>query len=198
MVKTAVAVAGLPVIIDLKAQDLTKSLQRVKGELPEYWDRSYIRERLHLVTDAKAQMLITTLWRSGIRITEAVSLRKADLLFPDYLMRVRWLKNRKYLHRMVPLHPTLKDILQVYTANLKADDLVFPFTRQRAWQLIQQWLEGNPHKLRHSFAVNWLKCGGDIVTLSRILGHSDLKTTMIYLQIVPVDQGRELLKVQFD
>jgi integrase/recombinase XerD len=188
----------LPEVIGQRSQNLTKSPGRVKEELPEYWEREYIGERLNHVTDARARMLITFLWRSGVRITEAVSLRKQDLDFLNYVMKVRWLKSRKYLHRMVPLHPSLRDLLQVYTAGMKSEELVFPLSRQRAWQITQRWLGGNPHKLRHSFAVNWLRSGGEIVTLSRILGHSDIKVTMVYLRIVPVDQGKELLKVRFD
>lgn len=71
-------------------------------------------------------------------------------------------------------------------------------TRQRAWQLTQKYLGGHPHQLRHSFAVNWLRSGGEIVVLHRMLGHSKVQTTMEYLKIVPTDQGKELLKIQFD
>lgn len=198
MDKTDAEAMQLPAVVPPVLQNLTKAAERVKAELPEYWDRLEINEKLAKVTNPKDRMLIVCLWRSGVRITEAISLRKQDIDFLGYMMKVRWLKSRKYAHRMVPVHPGLRDLLQLYTAGLKAEELVFPFSRQRAWQITQQWLGGNPHKLRHSFAVNWLKCGGDIVTLSRILGHSDIRVTMVYLRIVPVDQGKELLKVQFD
>ena len=57
--------------------------------------------------------------------------------------------------------------------------------------------DDSPHRFRNSFAVHWLRCGGRLEVLSQMLGHSDIKTTMIYLKIVPVDQGKELLKVRF-
>jgi len=58
-------------------------------------------------------------------------------------------------------------------------------------------MNGHPHQFRHSFAVNWLRCGGELVVLSRMLGHSNIQSTMEYLKIVPLDVGKELLKIQF-
>jgi hypothetical protein len=46
--------------------------------------------------------------------------------------------------------------------------------------------------------VSWLRSGGNIIILSRMLGHAKTQSTMEYLKIVPGDQARELLKVQFD
>lgn len=191
-------ISGVPAVPVRAGQELTKYAGTVKrDELPKYWERDYVNAQLARIADHRHQMLLRYLWMSGVRITEALSLRRQDCNFSAYTMTVRWLKSRKYLTRVVPMHPRLRDILQVYTATMKAEDRVFPMTRQRAWQLVQKYFDGNPHKFRHSFAVNWLRSGGDIVTLHKILGHSKIETTMIYLQIVPVDQGRELLKVDF-
>ena len=169
----------------------------VKQELPKYWDKGYINHKIEECQNHQYKMLLVFLWYSGVRITEAVSLRKQDIDFANYVMQVRWLKSRKYNHRIVPIHPELRNLLQLYTAPMKSEDRVFPITRQRAWQITKQYLNGSPHQLRHSFAVNWLRCGGDIVTLYRVLGHSKIQTTMEYLKIVPIDQGKELIKIQF-
>jgi integrase len=179
-------------------KNLTKTSSRVKQDLPKYWDKEYINNRLESIIDNKNKMLIRFLWMSGVRISEALSLHKKDIDFKNYVMRIKWLKNRKYNERIVPIHPKLKDILEMYTAAMNLEDRIFPFTRQRAWQITTLWLDGNPHKLRHSFAVNWLRCNGDLVTLHRILGHSKIQTTMEYLKIVPIDQGKELIKINFD
>ena len=180
------------------SRDLTIRAESVKRDLPPYWDRDEINNLIFHVQNHEHQMLLRFLWMSGVRVTEAVSLRKQDIDIQNYVMRVRWLKSRKYRERMVPIHPRLRDLLQLYTATMKAEDRVFPMTRQRAWQICKKHLGGKTHKLRHSFAVNWLRCGGDVVTLHRVLGHSKIQTTMEYLKIVPVDQGKELLKVRFD
>lgn len=178
-------------------QDLTKAVESVKRDLIPYWDRHELNQLLDRIANHEHQMLLRFLWMSGVRVTEAVSLRKQDIDFENYVMRVRWLKSRKYNERVVPIHPRLRDLMRLYTATMKVEERVFPLTRQRAWQLCQKYLGGKTHKLRHSFAVNWLRCDGDLVALHRILGHSKLQTTMEYLKIVPRDQGRELLKVQF-
>lgn len=184
-------------MVVLERQNLTIQAERVKSELPKYWDKEKVNQMIELVNNYQHKMLLTFLWYSGVRITEAISLRKQDIDFEHYTMQVRWLKSRKYQHRVVPIHPELRNLLQFYTASLKAEDRVFSITRQRAWQITRKCLNGHPHQLRHSFAVNWLRCDGDIVTLHRILGHSKIQTTMEYLKIVPNDLGKELIKISF-
>lgn len=186
-------------VVILKGQDLTFSSgkESKKKDIPKYWDRDYINSIINSVPNYKYKMLIKFLWMSGVRITEAVNLTKGNIDFENYVMVVKWLKSRKYKERVVPIHPLLREILQVYVANLKDSDRVFPITRQRAFQITMKYLGGSPHQLRHSFAVNWLRCDGDLVILHKILGHSKIQTTMEYLKIVPTEQGKELLKITF-
>lgn len=182
----------------LSHKDLTKATQSVKRDITPYWDKETLNAKIDTITNHKDKMFIIFLWYSGVRVTEAVTLRKQDIDFKNYTMRLRWLKSRKYNERVAPIHPQLKELLQLYTAPMRQEDKVFNFTRQRAYQITTKWLGGNPHKIRHSFAVNWLRCNGDIVTLHRILGHSKIQTTMEYLKIVPIDQGKELIKISFN
>ena len=51
----------------------------------------------------------------------------------------------------------------------------------------------SPHTLRHTFAVNFLQSGGDIYMLARILGHSSVRTTEVYLKSLGIEA---LQKVQ--
>lgn len=182
----------------LSNQNLTNSYQKVKKDFAKYWEREFINQKIDLVNNYQHKMLLRFLWMSGVRISEAITLTKGAIDFKNYIITVKWLKSRKYNYRNVPLHPELKNILELYTAPLKSDDKVFNITRQRAWQLVKKHLGGHPHQFRHSFAVNWLRCGGDIITLHRMLGHSKIETTMEYLKIVPIDQGKELIKIKFN
>lgn len=179
-------------------RNLTIATETVKRDLPPYWDRQEINTLLNRINNQEHQMLFRFLWMSGVRVTEAVTLRKQDIDTENFTMRVRWLKSRKYRERVVPVHPELLTLLRLYTAPMKAEDRVFPISRQRVWQLSKKYFGGKTHKFRHSFAVNWLRSGLDLPTLSRVLGHGNIRTTMVYQQIVPVDQGKELIKVRFD
>ena len=178
--------------------DLTKTYQKVKSDLPKYWDKDFINFTINKIVNPRHQILFRFLWMSGVRISECINIKKGDIDFDNYTLNLKWLKSRKYNYRNAPMHPTLRNFLQLYTAAMKENDFVFPISRQRAWQLTQKYFKGNPHQFRHSFAVNWLRSSGDVFILSKVLGHSKIQTTMEYLKIVPVDQGKELLKISFD
>ncbi len=184
-------------IVPITRQDLTKSEQKVKSEFARYWEKEYINQRLSSIEDGSHKMLFTTLWYTGLRVSEVLALKKKDIDFSNYTLEALWQKNRKYKYRIVPMHPIIKNMLEIYCGNLKAEARLFPITRQRAWQLCRRYFDGNPHMFRHSFAVNWLRGEGDIVILHKVLGHSRIQTTLEYLKIVPIDQGKELIKITF-
>ncbi len=185
-------------LIVLKPQDLTKTHQSVnKQDLPKYIDAQTIKERLEQVTNNNDRMLIIFLWMTGCRISEALGVLKKDIDLQNNTIQLRWLKSRKYNYRNIPMHPQLKQLLSFYLAPIKAEDKVFPFSRQRAFQITQKWLGASPHKLRHSFAVHYLRSGGELFDLHLLLGHSKIQTTMEYTKIVPKDLAKELNKVSF-
>ncbi len=77
--------------------------------------------------------------------------------------------------------------------------LVFPFSRQRGWQLIEKLgrrvgIRGlHPHSLRHLLATTWVAKGLDTKKLQLLLGHASIATTMEY-----VDSDFEQLKSEYD
>lgn len=180
-----------------KGKSLTIKSQDVKRELPKYLEPDFINEKIEELKPGMNRMLITFLWMSGVRVTEAISVRKQDIDFKNNIVRLSWLKNRKFKERHIPIHSKLSPLLYWYCGQINQEDKLFPITRQRAFQITKQFLGASPHQLRHSFAVHFLRSGGDIISLHRLLGHSKIQTTMEYLKIVPQDLAISLEKVGF-
>ena len=185
-------------VIQQGSENVTIHAETVhKEEIRKYLDKEEIQNKIMTIESARDRMFIVFLWMSGVRISEAISFKKQDIDFKNRMLKVRWLKSRKYKNRIVPLHNKLCLMLEVFTAAKKQEDVIFEFSRIQGFRIVKKHLDISPHQLRHSFAVHWLRCDGDIVTLHRVLGHSKIQTTMEYLKIVPVDQAKELDKIEF-
>ena len=102
--------------------------------------------------------------------------------------------------------PVDKDTLLLINRYLKwrrqfsyRGPLLFPFTRQRGWQLIEQigrraGISGlHPHSLRHLLATTWAAKGLDVKKLQLMLGHASIATTMEY-----IDSNFEQLKAEYE
>ncbi len=77
--------------------------------------------------------------------------------------------------------------------------LLFPFSRQRGWQIVERLgrrigIKGlHPHSLRHLLATTWVSKGLDVKKLQLMLGHASISTTMEY-----VDFSFEQLRSEYD
>ncbi len=136
----------------------------------------------------------------GLRASELVSLRLANLQLSDGTLKVVCSKGRR--DRFVPVIPWLVRTLGLYLAHgrpaLLRDhqfDNVFlgrngrPMTSRGLWFLVQRVVSPvvgrrvSPHTLRHSFASRALSGGGNLAALQKALGHSQPSTTMIYTHL---------------
>jgi integrase/recombinase XerD len=192
-----------PTIFEEK--NLTKGFENVKKEQLKYLSRDEIHKVLDQVTGSKEKLLFLFMWYTGCRVTEVIGVRKRDIDFKNKEITIRWLKNRKYLYRTMPIHSQIKQLLELSTTAIGLDTLVFPYSRQRVWQIFKKHQFGkfnwiHPHTFRHSFAVNYLRqadSANDLVILRKLMGHSSILTTMKYLDIVPRDQAKQLAKIEF-
>ena len=145
---------------------------------------------------ARDVALLTLLYGTGLRISEALSLRRGDVPLGETLSILG--KGRK--ERIVPLLPVVRDAIAHYVALLP-----FAQTREaplfvsrtakamsaREAQLLMQRLRGalglsaraTPHALRHSFATHVLAGGGDLRAVQELLGHASLSTTQTYTKL---------------
>jgi len=147
--------------------------------------------------ETRARMVALTALDTGMRIQEILNLRRSDLDFENLLFRVNGKGNKQ---RLVPMSIELRKLLFRYLGQHKFDRLVCtgggtsPTQRNlsRDFKLLCSRLgitgvRASFHTLRHSFAVNYLKSGGNVIYLQRILGHASLEMTNRYTKSLGIE-----------
>ena len=148
---------------------------------------------------ARDAAVLALLYGSGLRISEALGLKRADAPVPGKgdAMTVTGKGNKQ---RMVPVLTEVAQLIADYVAlcpyDLPADGPLFVGARggplsPRIVQLAMERLRGalglpdtaTPHALRHSFATHLLARGGDLRAIQELLGHASLSTTQIYTAV---------------
>jgi integrase/recombinase XerD len=146
--------------------------------------------------------LIEVLYATGLRVTELVSLRIADVrldqgyvqclgkgskerIVPLGDVAVGWV--RRYVAEARPKFVAKKDPPWLFVSQRGARRL----TRGGFWQILKDYGSAagiqahlSPHVLRHSFATHLLERGADLRAIQTMLGHSDLSTTQIYTHVL--------------
>jgi integrase/recombinase XerC len=145
---------------------------------------------------ARDAAVLALLYGSGLRISEALKLKRGDVGSSDAVTVIG--KGGK--QRMVPVLPHVQKLIADYVAlcpyDLAGHDPLFVGARggplsPRVVQLAMARLRGalglpetaTPHALRHSFATHLLARGGDLRSIQELLGHASLSTTQIYTEV---------------
>jgi integrase/recombinase XerD len=149
------------------------------------------QRRLHLV--------VLLLLDTGCRISEALGLRVSDVSLEDLLITLDG-KGRK--QRVVPFSFELRKVLFRYIDEFrKPNSLLFASRTETIWsrrnvlrdvKLLSTKLGFTApgrtlHAFRHTFAVNYLRRGGSVFHLQKVLGHSTLEMTRRYANLVTAD-----------
>jgi integrase/recombinase XerD len=144
--------------------------------------------------------MLETLYASGLRVTELVSLRIAQVSLDMGVLRILG-KGAK--ERLTPLGQEAIEWIARYQKQArpellgaKKSDALFvtgrgtAMTRQSFWHLIKRHafhagIKQNisPHTLRHAFATHLINHGADLRVVQLLLGHSDITTTQIYTHV---------------
>jgi integrase/recombinase XerD len=147
--------------------------------------------------------MLELMYATGIRISEAVTLRLRDLDLDEQLVRVRG-KGAK--ERIVPFGRAALDALTRYLHDSRpllagarrrgGNGTLFlgrhgrRLTRKGAWDIVRRQVAAagvqkrvTPHTIRHTFATHLLQGGADIAAVQEMLGHADISTTQIYTHL---------------
>jgi len=145
---------------------------------------------------ARDEAVLTLLWGCGLRISEALSLVRADAPLGETLR----ITGKGGKTRLVPVLPAVREAVDLYLTALpfalSPDQPLFRAQRGGAYsprhaQALMQRLRGQlglpasatPHALRHSFATHLLGAGADLRSIQELLGHASLSTTQRYTAV---------------
>jgi integrase/recombinase XerD len=174
-----------------------KQFDNTPKELPKYCSK----EEIEVVIDKanhdtgkhgrRNHLILTVLWQTGIRAEEITNLRKKDIQTDTIIIR----GGKGGKDRVIPIKNDLRTSVLLYSDQLNGDEQIFPLSTRQIRNIVYHYSELHPHTFRHSFAVHCLKSGMNIRTLQKILGHSGLNTTQVYLDLSGVDINDEYKKV---
>lgn len=148
----------------------------------------------------EAATLAALLASTGCRITEALRLTASQLDPETGTVTFLTLKRREMHWRSVPVHPALMERLCMLAEKADPGKPLWSISRQTAWrqtraQMHRAGIEGPqacPKGLRHGFAVSCVMARLDPRITQQLMGHSNEKTTAIYLEVLG-DEARALL-----
>ena len=181
----------------LKAPKIEKRPPEVLSE--EEIKRLLDQPSSHAPKELRDKAMMELLYATGIRVSELISLELSDVNLQLEYVTCR----DEHKERTVPFGDTAKRALELYLAKsrpLLVGDancrLLFtncsgePMSRQGFWKIVKYYgrqagLAGEitPHTLRHSFAAHLLGNGADLKSVQELMGHSDISTTQVYMQL---------------
>ena len=146
--------------------------------------------------DVYDALIVSLMAESGLRAREVASLTWRDVDLARGSARVRGKYGKE---RVVPLGPNALFILRSLWPPSDPDGRVVPLSYQAMYLRLKSLARRagldparvRPHVLRHTFATEALRRGVSLPALQRLLGHSDIKVTQLYLHLLDDDVRRE-------
>ena len=183
--------------VTLHRADLPERIPHAREpqKLPVVLSADEVVRFLEAVAGLKSRVALTTAYAAGLRASEVVSLKVADIDSSRMVIRVEQGKGRK--DRYVMLSPQLLGILRSYWRLTHPAHWLFP-SHVAAQPIHPATLHAacrsactaaglgkrvTVHTLRHSFATHLLENGTDVRIIQALLGHSNLQTTVRYTYV---------------
>ncbi|UWX56253.1 site-specific integrase [Maribacter litopenaei] len=163
-------------------------------QLPRVLSKEEVLNLIGNTNNLKHRCIVSLLYSAGLRRSELLDLRPADIDSKRMLITIKGAKGNK--DRMTVLSPTLLKDLRAYYKEYRPKNFLFEGPGQKAYsassvlKIISMAAlragirkKVTPHMLRHSFATHLLEDGTDIRYIQLLLGHSSTKTTEIYTHV---------------
>ena len=145
------------------------------------------------------------LFCTGVRQRSLMNIKISDLDFDNNMLNVTVTKSRKPL--LIPLNSTMVNIIKEflkYRQHKTDDDFLFcnaygqQLVKSTCYHMLYEYNKRRGiettgiHRYRHTFAKQWILNGGNVVTLSRLLGHSNLSITQNYINLLVSDLSKQV------
>jgi integrase len=182
----------------------------ISREAPKYFTHEEAKRIISPSIKAKsyrAWFLCLFLYSTGMRVSEALSVRVRDFDPENRIITVKTLKRKKEKTRAIPVSKEFAGEFTFWAKQnkLRPSDHVFGYGRANAHNLVQRacgWAgitddRAHPHTWRHTYAVICLSQGVPITVVRRWMGHQDLMSTLIYTEILAQDSKHFIDQVEF-
>jgi site-specific recombinase XerD len=160
--------------------------------LPSIPTRQEVLRLLASISNLKHRAVLTTCYAAGLRVSEAVRLKIADIDSARMLIHVHQGKRGK--DRMVPLSKKLLELYRIYYRAVRPTDWLFPgrYGKHLSRRVVGHvclrasratGVKVTVHGLRHAFATHLLEAGTELRTIQVVLGHGSIRSTTIYAHV---------------
>ncbi len=170
-----------------------KTLTKVREILHDDEIKALIGFKPSGVAETRLKCMIQICLDCGLRLEEVRKMKADNINLDDQLLKVYSGKGRK--QRIIPISDDLRKVLYKYKRDHKeliVDGFLFGtsgnklysarnISRDLALLCTKLGLRNLTfHQFRHTFATGYLKRGGDVMKLKRIMGHTTINTTQVY------------------
>ena len=200
--------------VGLKKEDFNFYKPKIEFKLPVVLNRQEVKKIISRVRIYDYRILLTLAYQCGLRVSEVVNIKIADIDGELKTITIRNSKGNK--DRTVPLPEKMYLQLREYWKTHQNQNILFPKKRSNSINFDRKTTEDHIstrtaqkvmnltrteagilkkatfHTLRHSYATHLLEAGVNFKIIQHILGHNSLRSTMIYLHLTNVSQQKSV------
>jgi len=162
---------------------------RMKHRLPEIIGREKLITSIMSVKNLKHRAILALIYDTGLRLSECVNLKIEHIDGERRAIHVVLGKGNR--DRYVYPSQACMNLLRAYFKEYRPTAFLFEGTSGHRYSprsiqvLCERYVGTHPHTLRHCFATHLLERGADLASVKDLLGHANIKTTMLYVHVTP-------------